>query len=150
MSTPMRFHSVVSDSESTDRAVADVIASAQASAVADADVAFLFFTPHHREEAADIVEKIWLELDPRAAVGCSCEGVIGGSVEIERAPGLALMVGSLPGVRIHPFHIGTDEWRSVLVDADGLIERLGLGAECRAVIGLGDPYTTPLNQFMQA
>ncbi len=145
---PMRFVSAVSEAESTDDAVSAVIESARESGV-QCDACFLFFTAHHIDEAEAIVEKLWLELDPQALVGCSAEGVIGGDREIERAPGISLLMAQLPRVRLHPFHIAADDWRGIIVDPDNLAERIGHGGETRALIGFGDPFTTPLNEFLE-
>lgn len=147
----MRFHSSVADHETASEAVAHLIDDAMDATGGVIDVAFLFFTAHHRDEAERVVEKVWLELDPQAAVGCSAEGVIGGDREIERAPGMSLLVGSMPDVRIHPFHIPAGDWRDLLLDdRDALAERVGVGPETRAVVALGDPFTTPLTQFLEA
>src|SRR4051812_8086127 len=146
----MRFHASVSDHEASHEAIKSVIADAGA-ALKKIDVAFVFFTGHHRDEATELAERLWLELDPQCIVGCSAEGVIGGDREIERAPGISLLVGELPGVTIPPFHIGPDDWRRLLLDEPGeLAERVGYGPQTRAFIGFGDPFTTPLTQFVQA
>lgn len=151
----MRFHSAVSDKVSASDAVADVIASVQQGGVGGGplkvDVAFAFLTAHHLDDAEAVLERLWLELDPQTIVGCSAEGVIGGDLEIERQPGLAVLAAEMPGVRIHPFHVGGEtDWRHVLTDADELAERVGYGPETRAVIGFGDPFTTPTDQFLKA
>ena len=144
----MRFHSSVSNHESSHKAVEHVIQEAR-KAVNNVDLAFVFFTADHREEAADILEKLWLELDPQCIVGCSAEGVIGGDVEIERSPGISLLVGQLPNVGIHPFHIAPDDWRLALVgDQPELADRMGIGPMTKAVIGFGDPFSTPLGQLL--
>jgi small ligand-binding sensory domain FIST len=144
----MRFHSAISDHEASHEAVAQVIKNTR-NAMNGVDVAFVFFTADHRAEAPAILEQLWLELDPQCIVGCSAEGVIGADLEIERAPGLALLVGQLPGVSIHPFHIAADDWRPALLgDQPELPERLGCGPLTRAVIGFGDPFTTPLSQLL--
>jgi small ligand-binding sensory domain FIST len=145
----MRFHSAISESSSSDQAIGQLIDEARQK-VKDIDLGFVFFTADHRDNADEIAEKIWLELDPQALIGCSAEGVIGGDREVERSPGISLLVASLPGVRIHPFHVGTDDWRQLINEKEALIERLGLGSEPRALIGMGDPFTTPLVQFMAA
>src|SRR5690348_9335077 len=142
----MRFHASVSESESSADAAAEILRAAKESGVAT-DVAFFFFTPHHADDVETIVENFWLELDPQVMLGCSAEGVIGGDREIERMPGMSLLVGEMPGVRLHPFHIRTDDWREMLTNPDALKERIAHGPETRAVIGFGDPFTTPLNQF---
>jgi small ligand-binding sensory domain FIST len=143
----MQFASFISAHESTDAAVEQVLAAARAANL-QPDVLFVFFTGHHAPESERMVEKLWLELDPQVAVGCSAEGVIGADQEIERAPGLSILVGQLPDVRIHPFHIATDEWRHLLQNPDDLLERMGCGEETRAIIGFGDPFTTPPNQLL--
>jgi small ligand-binding sensory domain FIST len=144
-----RFHSAISDDESSEQAIDRVIDDVQTTFDA-ADVGFLFYTPHHRDQLEEMAEKILLEYEPAALIGCSCEGVIGGEREIERAPGLALLMGTMPGARIHPFHIATDDWREVIASETKLRESMGIGPETRGVIGFGDPWTTPLNQFLQA
>jgi small ligand-binding sensory domain FIST len=148
----MRFHASISDHETAAEAVGHVIDETMDATGGVIDVAFLFFTAHHRDEAERIVEKIWLELDPQAVIGCAAEGVIGADREIERTPGLSLLVGSMPDVRVHPFHIGADNWRDLLADdaRDALAERVGYGPETRAVIAFGDPFTTPLTQLLSA
>lgn len=147
----MKFHSCISDEEDTDDALDRVIEAAQDASDGQVDAAFVFFTSHHAHEADRIVEQLWLELDPQCAVGCSAEGVIGEDREVERAPGIALLVGTLPGVRLHPFRIaGSSNWRDVIEDGDELRSRIGIGAETRAVIALGDPFTTPLDPFFAA
>src|SRR4051794_16496583 len=132
----MRFHASVSDHETAAEAVDDVIDQAMDATGGVIDVAFLFFTPHYRDDVERIVEKVWLELDPQTVIGCSAEGVIGGEREIERAPGLSLLVGSLPDVRVHPFHINADDWRDLIGEdaSDALAERVGYGPETRAII----------------
>lgn len=144
----MRFHSSVSDSDTSREAIAHVIREAR-NAVNKVDLAFVFFTADHREEAADMLERLWLELDPQCIVGCSAEGIIGGHLEIERSPGISLLVGQLPKVGIHPFHIAADDWQTALLgDEPELADRMGIGPLTRAVIGFGDPFTTPLGQLL--
>ena len=147
----MRFHCAISDDESSVEAVEDVIRQANDAIAGKVDAVFAFFTGHHADGAEDILERLWLELDPQALIGCSAEGVIGGEREIERQPGIAVLAAELPDVRLHPFHIaGRTDWRHVLSDEDELKDRLGLGEQTRAIIALGDPFTTPLDQFLEA
>ena len=144
----MRFHSVISTHESTDAAVEELIAAAR-SAGLEPDVLLVFFTGHHCPESERMIQKLWLELDPQVAVGCSAEGVIGAELEIERSAGMSLLIGQLGAdVRIHPFHIATGEWRQMLASPQELLERIGHGEESRAILGFGDPFTTPVNQLM--
>ena len=148
----MRFHASVSEHDTAAEAVGEVIDAALDATGGVIDVAFLFFTGHHIPDIERAVERVWLELDPQAVVGCSAEGVIGGDREIERAPGMSLLVASMPDVRVHPFHVNVDDWRELLAEdgRDALVERLGHGPETRALVAFGDPFTTPLTQFLAA
>jgi len=150
MVSTMRFQSLLSEHESTMSAVAEVVQQAREADLGETDVAFVFFTPHHRDEADAMAEQLWLELDPQCVVGCSAESVIGADQEVEQRPGLAVLAARMPGVRIHPFHIATDDWSQLLEDPEMLVERIGYGEETRAVIGFGDPWTTPLNPLLHA
>jgi small ligand-binding sensory domain FIST len=143
----MRFHASLSDHPSTPHAADELIDAARA-AVPRPDLAFVFFTAHHVDEAQTLLEKLNNDLQPAALIGCSGEGVIGPDREIERAPGIALMLASLPGVNIHPFHIEKPDWRDLLADPAALAERLGAGDATRALIALGDPFTTPTNHLL--
>lgn len=147
----MRFHCAITDTESSHDAVEEVIEDAVRGTGGKIDAVFAFFTTHHRDSAEDILERLWLELDPQALIGCSAEGVLGGDREIERQPGIVVLAAELPDVRLHPFHLaGRSEWRDVLNDAEELTDRLGLGPQTRALIAFGDPFTTPTDQLLAA
>jgi small ligand-binding sensory domain FIST len=143
----MRFHAGLSEHESMPRAADELIAAAR-QAIPDPDLAFVFFTAHHLAEADALLAKLSAGLDPGTLIGCSGEGVIGPEREVERAPGIALLVAKLPSVNVHPFHIARGDWRELLADTGALNERLGAGEETRAIIAMGDPFTTPTNQFL--
>jgi small ligand-binding sensory domain FIST len=145
----MRFVSLVSDNESSSAAVEELIAKAREFTQGKVDVVFAFMTARHCDEAERIAEKLWLELDPQALIGCSGQGVIGDYREIEDAPGMALLVGDLNGVRAHPFHISSRDWKSLLEDPKAMADRVGRNDETRAVIGFGDPFSTPVIEVLQ-
>ncbi len=111
----------------------------------DVDLAFLFLSPHHLDDAGAAVHKLVEELGPRHLVGCVAEGVLAGSREIEDGPALAVWAGSLPGSVIEPFHAAGFETE------DG-IEITGFpdpeGAEL--VTMLVDPFTFPAGPFLAA
>src|SRR4051812_5867319 len=112
----MRFHAGLSEDESTPHAADELITAAR-QAIPDPDLAFVFFTAHHLAEADALLAKLSDGLDPGALIGCSGEGVIGPEREVERAPGIALLVAKLPGVNVHPFHIARGDWRDLLADS---------------------------------
>ncbi|HVT87891.1 MAG TPA: FIST N-terminal domain-containing protein [Tepidisphaeraceae bacterium] len=145
----MKFHSVISDLESTPRAK-DAIVTELRAALGRIDVAFVFFTAHHSPHSPMLVESLRSELNAKVLIGCSGEGVIGGGAEIERELGISVLAGQMDGVEVHPIRIATDDWRGLLSQPEHFQKQLGIATDTRAVIGFGDPWTTPLNQFMQA
>ena len=70
----MRFHASISGHESTRAAADQLIGEARDAVDAKIDIVFIFFTAHHREEAAALIERAWLQLDPQCIVGCSAKG----------------------------------------------------------------------------
>ncbi len=73
-------------------------------------------------------------------VGCSAGGVIGGAIEVERRPALALAAASLPGVQITPFHVG----------ADGAADRLTAAARGRPnLVLLPDPFSFRVEEVLR-
>jgi small ligand-binding sensory domain FIST len=115
-----------------------------------ADLVLLFLTGHLRDAAAALAEVVRDALHPAALIGCTCEGVIGADQEVEQVPGISLLAGQLPGVTLRPFHIGMEEWPALLADDERLQQRIGTGEEHRAQLVLGDPFTTPADELLQA
>jgi small ligand-binding sensory domain FIST len=144
----MRFHAALSDHESTPHAADAVVASAGDAGFASCDVAFCFFTADHAEEAEALLYAVQSGLSPRTIVGCSAEGVIGPDQEIERSPGVALLAASLPGVEVHPFYVEKAAWRELIEDPEALKAHAGAGERTRALLALGDPFTTPTIQLL--
>src|SRR6266850_5877648 len=145
----MRFGCAISE-ESESLAAADaVIGELLQAGLGKADVLFVFLTGAHTAQAEEILQRLQEGLSPRSLIGASAEGVIGKDREVERSAGLAVLAGELGGASVKSFHIGRDDWRRVLSEEDALIESLGHGGQTRALIGFGDPYSTPLGQLLE-
>jgi small ligand-binding sensory domain FIST len=148
----MRFHAAVSDAELARDAAAAVVRETREAMRGKVDVVFLFLSAHHLDDADAILESVWLGLDPQAVVGCSAAGVIGVDRELDRGPGVSLLAGEIPGARFHPFHV--TDWDDLLDDADDggaeLARRLGVGPQTRAIVGFGDPFSTPVSKLLPA
>src|SRR5687768_16123273 len=102
----MNWASAVSEAPETRRA-AQMAAAQTAEQIGGAppDLAFVFFTGHHRSDPVAILEAVSETLLPRNLLGCSAGGVIGEGREIEQRPGLSVTAGRLPGVEIQPFRL---------------------------------------------
>lgn len=114
------------------------------------DLALLFVGGPLAEEAEAVAAAVRAALSPGVLVGCTCEGVIGEDREIEGVAGATLLAARLPGVTLRPFHLGVEEWSSLLTDDERLQQRVGAGEAHRAQILLGDPFATPVDDLLPA
>ena len=152
----MQFAAAITRCEEVPDAVAHLVDSIRRPLSGDIDLLVLFLTPEYQDNAPQLVRSLRLALSPRVLLGCTCEGVIGGDREIEREPAISVLAGRLPGVTLAPFHIGMEEWESLLDENDPakLKRILGVGpgdaAPTRAYIVLADPFTTPISELMRS
>lgn len=152
----MQFAAAITRSENVSEAVAHLVDSIRRQMAGTIDLLVVFLTPDYQDEAAQFSRALQLSLSPRVLLGCTCEGVIGGDREIEREPAISVLAAHLPGIALTPFHIGMEEWESLL-DANhsaGLRRILGLDTapphRTCAYLVLADPFTTPIIELMQA
>jgi small ligand-binding sensory domain FIST len=84
---------------------------------ARADLLFAFASGEYAGHYARLHACVREAFPGATLVGCSAGGVIGGPVEVERRPALALAAASLPGVRLTPFHVAVDDAADRLASA---------------------------------
>jgi small ligand-binding sensory domain FIST len=110
---------------------------------AEVDLAFVFLSPAHLDEAEAAAEAVRAELAPRHLLGCVAEGVVARVRELEEGPAVAVWAGVLPGAEIECFHaaaVQTEE--GIAVAGFPELEEPGL------VALLVDPFTFPLGPFL--
>jgi small ligand-binding sensory domain FIST len=73
------------------------------------DLVVTFLSPHHRKSASQISAEMMQALTPKVLLGCTGEGVIGPSLELERQPAISVWAARLPGVTLVPFHLRFEE-----------------------------------------
>lgn len=146
-----RFASAISDEAYTRPALEDVLEQLQARFDGRADVMMLFITPHHIEGLGAIHEALTRAFDPRCELGLTTEGVIGVGREIESAPGLSVLVGSMPGAELRSFALEPDDWDRMLADDAAAASELSLGGQPpQALMLMADPFTTPVVRVLPA
>lgn len=100
----MRWSSSISDLPDLDAALGVALDDAAHALERTADLAVVFVSGH-AAGFSDVPHRV-RERFPRAHVlGCSSGGVLGGGLEIEGRPGVAVTLASLPGVEMVPFHL---------------------------------------------
>jgi small ligand-binding sensory domain FIST len=118
---------------------------------AQADLALVFFSQHHAHAAGALAHVAHRRLEPACLIGCSAEAVIGGEVEMENAPGVAVLALGLPGATITPFV--TDDLAVPRDPANAAtpanVDAAGVRSEThRATILLCDPFSVPVPQLL--
>jgi len=145
----MKFACAISNEQDSLAAADAVIADLATSGLQKPSVLFVFLTADHTAEAEEVLQRLDEAVSPQTVIGASAEGVIGKDQELEREAGLAVLAADLGGASVKSFHIGRDDWRKMLMEEDTLGETIGYGGQTRALIGFGDPYSTPLRQLLE-
>jgi small ligand-binding sensory domain FIST len=107
------------------------------------DLLVAFASPHHSTQY-DTLPALCAARFPKALlIGCSAGGVIGAGHEVEQRPALSLTAAVLPGVRIHPFHIDTDELPDPLREPENFRSLFGVTQEMDPhFLLLPEPFTS--------
>jgi small ligand-binding sensory domain FIST len=146
----MPFGAAVSTESLTSRALDAVCRPALHQLGGAPDLALLFFSPHHLADADLLAASAQQQLGARCLVGCVGESIIGNEREIESAPALSLWLARWPNaVELTPFHL-TLEQTSEGVTLLGWPDALdGADVGRAALLLLGDPYTFPVDEFLE-
>src|SRR5438128_7881666 len=130
----------LSTSESAWEAATEAAREARGGALgrAEVDLAFLFLSPAHLDEAETAAEAIREELAPRHLLGCVAEGVLARVRELEDGPAVAVWAGALPGAELECFHASAVETEDgIRVEGFPALDDPGL------VVSLVDPVPFP-------
>lgn len=102
------------------------------------DLAYLFLSPAHLDDAETAVDAVRDELQPHTLLGCVAEGVLARDRELEEGPAAAVWAAALPGAQIESFH-------AVAMDTGDEVVIAGVPdlAGADLVTLLVDPYTFP-------
>lgn len=108
------------------------------------DLVCLFFSPHHLVRADVLASALTRTLAPRVMIGCSGEGVIAGSEELETTPAAVVWAACLPRVTIDPVRLSFSPAR----DQFDLSGWPGPDAAESTFLLLADPFTVPMQEVL--
>jgi small ligand-binding sensory domain FIST len=140
----LQFAAALSKTGDTEAAARDLADDIQAQLAAPIDLACVFFSAHHVDRAEVLANMLTERLRPRLLIGCSGEGVISGSEELETAPAVTLWAAVLPGV-------GLDSFRSSFSPTQDQFQLAGWpppGAGDTPFLLFADPFTTPVQEVL--
>jgi small ligand-binding sensory domain FIST len=114
---------------------------------APVDLAFLFVSSHHIDQAAILCEALRQSLSPKTFVGCTGEGVIATAREVEQGPAATLWAAHLPAVALQPLRLSFS----------GIHDRFSLHGwpdehfaegESPVLLLFADPFSTPMQDVL--
>lgn len=115
----------------------------------DGDLITLFLTAHYEDELSDIVARLRQSYPRAVLIGCTAESIIGNALEIEGRPAMSMLVASLPGVEVHPFHVSHPQHARARA-SQNWEPLLGVCGESEPVIlGMADPYRFDVLTFVE-
>jgi len=114
------------------------------------DLVIAFVSHHYARSFEKIPGYIKDKLNPKALIGCSAGGLIGGGEEVEHEKGIALAGAVMPGVKLSGFHIFNEqlpdgdappsEWEKI-VGVESSVEP--------SFILLPDPFSFRIDSMLQ-
>ena len=117
------------------------------------DLAVMFVSSHYAPKARLLAEELRRSLNIHTLIGCSAEGVIGSTQEIEHAPAVSLIATHLPGVQITPFQLRVNEvqnWNELLDSPLTFRQAIGVPSVPKLFMLLADPFSTPIDPLLEA
>jgi small ligand-binding sensory domain FIST len=104
------------------------------------DLVMAFVTDHLAPGFGRLSSEIARKFPGAAVAGCTAGGAIGGGVEVEHRPALALVAASMPGASARAWHLASDpgEWPSLNGDH----------TDAAAVIVLPCPLSSPVEDLL--
>jgi small ligand-binding sensory domain FIST len=146
----MPFAAALSIATTTARALDEVCSTAGQQLQRTPDLAIVFFSPRHAEQAETVAASVTRQLQPRCLFGCVGESIVGNDQEIEHRPALSLWLAawSKP-VELEPFHLHLEhapDGPSLLGWPDNL---LTADPKLSAMLVLGDPFTFPVDLLLK-
>lgn len=143
----MRFWSGISTESNTHLAVKLLASEALQQLGGPPDLSVVFISPHHRKASPDISASLKEMLGSKILLGCTGEGIIGTSVEIEQQPAISLWVADLPDVTLIPFHLSFEESPKG-VRLKGWPKHLPQIEDQPFFIVLAEPFSTPADDLL--
>ncbi len=144
-SSTLQFATALSRKTDTEAAVRDLADAIRMQlGTAPIDLAFVFFSAHHADKASMISAMLQSELRAKVCLGCSGEGVIAGSEEIETAAALTVWVACLPHVKLTPLRLSVSQLQDQIL----MPEWPEPGLEDSTFLLLADPFSTPTQEVL--
>ena len=139
----------LSTTAETSAALREVCEAALESLGAAPDLAFLFYSPHHAQQAEALAAEAGELLRTENLLGCGGESIVGTSREIEDEPALSLWLAKWPGATVVPMHLEFERTPEGGV-IEGWPDRVGgEWPEGAFLLFVGDPFSFPTDYLLE-
>jgi len=143
-----RFASALSVSADSEIAFGEVVEALKAGLGGTRpDLVVVFVSHHHGSAIEDLGPRMAKALSATAVIGCTGEGIVGATREIEKGPALSALAGVLPDTAVRPFAARASEEDETMWRFDGMPVVEDMKRACLLV--LTDPYTFPAMEFLE-
>jgi small ligand-binding sensory domain FIST len=115
-----------------------------------ADFALVFASAHFAPRAESLVANLKSAIGARVMLGCTGEGVIGPSHEIEDQPAVAVVAAQMPGVGVEPFVIPRADLMNIALNPALLPRFYTPPLDTRFLVMLADPFSAPMDGVLVA
>lgn len=145
----MEFTSAATTESEIDQAIKALV---QQISLSEPDLMVVFISTYFSQAAQQIMQELRQIVKPGLLVGCTAEGVIDPQREIEDQPAISLVAARLPEVRAAPFVLQSNpaEWHMLLLEEGNFQQSVAAPAETGLILLLADPFTTPMEDLLQA
>jgi small ligand-binding sensory domain FIST len=144
-SATLQFATALSRKTDTEAAIRDLADTIRTQiGTASIDLAVVFFSTHHASNTSMIAAMLQRELQTKVCLGCSGEGVIADSEEIETAAAMTVWAACLPDVKLTPLQISVSQLQDQ-IRMPGWPEP---GLEDSTFLLLADPFSTPMQEVL--
>lgn len=111
------------------------------------DLAVLFISADHVEQAETLSYQLRRALAPLALVGCTGEGIIATGREVETGAAATLWAAHLPGVTTQPLHLSFSNLHDQF-SLRGWPEPHVAGSAAPVLLLFADPFSTPMQDVL--
>lgn len=146
----MRFASALSTLPRFDDALAEACDRARAQlGNASIDLCIVFASPVLGQDLERLPTAVHERLAPRALLGCTGGGIVGGGHEVEGQPALSVTVSSMADTATYVVHLDAGDLPDPDAGPREWLERIGVPAErARGVIVLPEPFHFPADRLL--
>ncbi len=114
------------------------------------DLIAVYLSAFYTNSAVDISNGLRKRLEPGTLIGCSAEGVISSTQEIEKRPAIVLMAASLPGIEINTFNLKPYTPHGQFKVRETFTSLTKLPEDAELIYVLGDPFSVSMEDLLVA